>query len=111
VLAVVVVSAFVVCCGGGALSFEVRYDEHQPLSKVMLHNARVLLDDSVSISASPALLGQKVNPHSPQKSESVSFFKFLLGVLFVLRRHWNRRWEISDNIVFDDHGRGRQRIP
>ncbi|KAG0605547.1 hypothetical protein M758_9G067500 [Ceratodon purpureus] len=54
---VVVVVLGVVC--GGALGFEVRYDEHQPLSKVMLHNARVLLDDSVSISASPKLLGQK----------------------------------------------------
>lgn len=60
VLATVLVFGLLLCHGGGALSFKVKYDEHQPLSRVALHNARVLLDDSVSISASPQLLGQKV---------------------------------------------------
>lgn len=47
-------------CRGGEASVEVRYDEHQPLSRVSLHTARVMLDESVSISASPEILGRKV---------------------------------------------------
>ncbi|XP_024356761.1 nucleotide pyrophosphatase/phosphodiesterase isoform X2 [Physcomitrium patens] len=46
-------------CRGGEASVEVRYDEHQPLSRVSLHTARVMLDESVSISASPEILGRK----------------------------------------------------
>lgn len=104
------VSAFVVCCGGGVLSFQVRYDEHQPLSKVMVHNARVLFDDSVSISATPALLRQKVNPHSPQKREPVSSFRISSWCTFCVEKALESSLGIYDNIIFDDHGRGRQRI-
>lgn len=39
---------------------EVRFDEHQALSRVALHRSKRLLDSSVSISATPDLLGQKV---------------------------------------------------
>lgn len=64
ILSTAVVVVLVICHRGEALrferGFEVRYDAHQPLSQVALHNARVLLDKSVSISASPELLGQKV---------------------------------------------------
>jgi hypothetical protein len=37
-----------------------RIDEPHPLSKVALHRSRKLLDSSVTISASPDLLGQNV---------------------------------------------------
>lgn len=61
IFSTVVILVFLFCHRGEAVRFEARYDEHQPLSRVALQDARVLLDTSVSIAASPELLGQKVS--------------------------------------------------
>jgi len=39
---------------------EVRQDDTQPLSKIALHRSTQKLDESITISANPVLLGQKV---------------------------------------------------
>ena len=106
-LAAIVVLAQIVF-GEALYSNKVRYDDHQPLSKVMLHNSRVLWDSSVSISASPTLLGQKVTPF-PHLHSSTRSFSLLPDSLFVSVKHWNHRCLIS-HILFDDHGRVSRRI-
>lgn len=47
---------------------EVREDDTQPLSKIALHRSTQKLDKSITISANPVLLGQKVLHRSPLKS-------------------------------------------
>lgn len=80
----IVAVVFVLVFGYGGEA-ALRIDEHQPLSRVDIRNARVLLDNSVSIFASPNLLGSKgqtaeyvkvtfARPHGANASDWIGVF-------------------------------------
>lgn len=74
---VLFVLAILVQSASSIWELEVRQDDSQPLSKIALHRLTQKLDKSITISANPVLLGQKVH-HSyriPKSFESLHLGK------------------------------------
>lgn len=62
---------------------EVGQDDSQPLSKIALHRSTQKLDKSITISANPVLLGQKV--HYSQLSHRFLLKSFFNGKLLQIQ--------------------------
>ena len=58
---VLFVLAILVYRASSLWELEVREDDSQPLSKIALHRSTQKLDESITITANPVLLGQKVH--------------------------------------------------